>query len=152
MKSKIEFGRQGNFLLSILLIYFVFYGYVCNVFEETIGKRVLFLYQVLFNPTSFFSLIILMAIVFIMVFREQFFEYGIRNSFWLTPIIIGISWFWYWFINDFNFSFFTWYFISIETYITIASLFCINILTAIIAATAKEKYKIYKEKLQTIEV
>lgn len=162
MKIKIEFSRQGNFIISLLLIYFVFFGYLANVFptsidinfmiETSIGEGVLFLYQVLFHPESFFSLIILMAIVFFMVFREQFFEYGIRNAFWLTPIIIGISWFWYFFISDFDLTFILWYFIRIETYITITTLYCVIMLTAIIAATAKEKYKIYKEKLKQVTI
>ncbi|KKN06556.1 hypothetical protein LCGC14_1076110, partial [marine sediment metagenome] len=41
-----------------------------NVYEENIGENLLFLYQVLFNPKSFLSLIILITIVFFLVFRE----------------------------------------------------------------------------------
>lgn len=162
MKIKVEFSRQGNFIITLLLIYFVFFGYLANVFptsynllyniETNIGEKLLFLYQVLFHPESFFSLIILIAIVFFMVFREQFYEYGIRNAFWLTPIIILLSWFWYWFVADYDFTFLAWYFIRIETYITIVTLYCVIMLTAIIAATAKEKYKSYKERLLKITI
>jgi hypothetical protein len=151
MRTKIEFNRQSNFIVSILAIYFVFFGYISLVYEENVGERLLFLYQVFFTPESFLSLIILMVIVFIMVFREQFFEYGIRNSFWLIIIVILLSWFWYWFINDFNFVFLTSYFIRIETYITIACLISAIFLSAILGATAKEKYKKYKERIQKIE-
>jgi len=150
MRTKIEFNRQGNFIITILAIYFVFFGYISLVYEENVGERLLFLYQVFFAPESFLSLIILMVIVFIMVFREQFFEYGIRNSFWLIFIVILLSWFWYWFVNDFSFQFLTWYFIRIETYITIACLVCAIFLSAILGATAKEKYKKYKERIQSV--
>ena len=152
MKRKIEMSKQGNFIVTILLIYFLFFGYISNVYEEHIGDNLLFLYQVLFHPSSFLSLVLLIIIVFNMVFREQFFEYGIRNSFWLTPIIIGISWVWYWFTNEYRFDFLVWYFLRVETYITIATLFCTNLLTAIVAGTAKEKYKAYKERITKIEV
>ncbi|MHA2185928.1 MAG: hypothetical protein ACXAAI_13115 [Promethearchaeota archaeon] len=152
MRTKIEFNRQGNFIITILAIYFLFFGYISLVYEENVGDRLLFLYQVFFVPESYLSLIILMGIVFIMVFREQFFEYGIRNSFYILIIIILISWLWYWFISDFSFLFLTWYFIRIETYITFACLFCAIFLSAILGATAKEKYKRYKEKIQKIEV
>lgn len=152
MRQKIEFAKQGTFIIAILMIYFLFFGYICNVYEENIGENLLFLYQVLFNPKSFLSLFILITIVFFLVFREQFFEYGIRNSFWLIPITIGISWVWYWFTHEYRFDFLIWYFLRLETYITIMTLFCINILTAILAATAKEKYKKYKAKIREIEV
>jgi len=71
MRNKIEFAKQGTFIIAILMIYFLFFGYICNVYEENIGKNLLFLYQVLFNPKSFLSLIILISIVFFLVFREQ---------------------------------------------------------------------------------
>ena len=102
MKFKIEFSRQGNFILALLLLHFVFFGYLSNVYEKTIGEGVLFLYQVIFNPISILSGIILFGIVFLMVLRENFYEYGIRNSIWLIPFIIVMSWIWYWFINGFD--------------------------------------------------
>jgi hypothetical protein len=152
MKLKIELSKQGNFIMAILLVYFVFFGFICNVYEENIGTNLLFLYQVLFHPQSFLSLVLLMAIIFFMVFREEFFEYGIRNSFWLTWITILISWVWYWFTHEYRFDFLAWYFIRLETYITIVTILCINILTAIIASIAKEKYKAYKERIMRIEI
>lgn len=152
MKIKIELSRQGHFIVCILLLYFVFFGYIANVYEEFIGDNLLFLYQIFFSPRSFFSLIILITIVFYLVFKEQFFEYGIRNSIWLIPIIILMSWFWYWLTNGYTFEFLLWYFLRLETYITIITLLCVNLLTAIIAATAKEKYKQYKERITRLEM
>ena len=80
MKWKIDLARQGNFIMAVILIHFVFFGYISNVYEKAIGNRVLFLYQVLFNPFSILSLVILMVIIFFMVFREEFFEYGITSK------------------------------------------------------------------------
>jgi hypothetical protein len=153
MKLKIEIGRQGNFILALLLLHFVFFGYICNVFEypKNIGDSVLFLYKVFFNPTSILSGIILFAIVFIMVIRENFFEYGIRNSIWLIPAIIIMSWIWYWFIYGFNFFMIGFYFIRIETYLTILTLLGINLLAALTGSMVKEQYARFIKNIKVIE-
>lgn len=151
MKIKIDLSRQGNFILAILLIHFVFFGFICNIYLRTIEEELVFLYQILFNPSTILSLVILIAIIFLMVIKENFFEYGIRNSIWLVPIIILLSWFWYWLLNGFNIALIGVYFTSIEGYLTIISLLGINFVSAISAAILKEKYKRYIEKLKKIE-
>lgn len=86
-----------------------------------------------------------------MVFRENFFEYGIRNSIWLILIIMVESWVWYYFIvfslpsDIFGtlasvFIAIGQFFINYEGYLTIATLLTINLLAAILASIAKEKY------------
>jgi len=151
MKSKIELGRQGNFILALLLLHFVFFGYICNVYEKSIGDGVLFLYKVIFNPVSILSGIILFGIVFLMVFRENFFEYGIRNSIWLIPAIIIMSWIWYWFINGFDIFMIGVYFIKIETYINLLVLLGINILSALLASITKEHFARVNRRVKEIE-
>ena len=151
MKFKIEFSRQGNFILALLLLHFVFFGYLSNVYEKTIGEGVLFLYQVIFNPISILSGIILFGIVFLMVLRENFYEYGIRNSIWLISFIILMSWIWYWFINGFDITMIGIYFLRYETYINILVLLGINLLSALLAAITKESYARYSRKMKEIE-
>ena len=222
--KKIEFARQTNFLLALLLIHFVFFGYLSNVYQKHIGEGVLYLYQVLFLPIPMqlsvlwltiivtlilcmavliiaskteasdkkfliillalisgvliipialgvslfpqvlgvpiqvhilhdFSAIILAAIVFYMVFKEKFFEYGIRNSIWLIPFIIVQSWIWYWFIiGSFDITIIGGYFLRIESYITILTLFGLNIFVALIAAIARIKYDLFIARAKKIEV
>jgi len=150
MKLGIDFSRQGNFIMAVLLIHFVFFGYICNVFEKEIGDQLVFLYKVMFAPTKILSLIILMAIVFFMVFRENFYEYGIKNSIWLVPIIVIMSWIWYWFLNGFDITLIGAYFIHVEAYITILSLLGVNLFTAILAAYTKERYKKYVERIKKV--
>ena len=159
--KKIEFARQTNFLLALLLIHFVFFGYLSNVYQKNIGEGVLFLHQVMFHPQSFFASIILAGIVFLMAFREKFFEYGIRNSIWLVPFIMVQSWIWYWFVNfdvnlmwyeNFNITVIGAYFLRIESYITILTLLGINISAAILAAIAREKYNAFIMRIKKIEV
>ena len=151
--TKIEFARQTNFILALLLIHFVFFGYLSNFYEKSIGDGVLFLYKVLFHPESFFASIILAGIVFLMAFRERFFEYGIRNSIWLVPFIIVQSWIWYWFIiENFDISVIWGYFTRLESYITILTLLGINLLSAILASIARQKYNALKMRTRKVEV
>ena len=149
--KKIDIGRQGNFILALLLIHFLFFGYLSNIYTnsipaDTIGDGILFLYKVLFSPNSYLSATFLFLIIFFMTFRENFFEYGMRNSIWTIPFIIFESWIWYWFINGFNISLIGVYFIRIETYLTILSLVALILSATFLGAIAKESYKVYKEK------
>ena len=145
MKLKIELSRQGNFILAILLIHFVFFGYLSITFEKGIGERLLFLYQILFNQSFFLSLIILFVIVFIMVLREKFFEYGIRNSIWLTPIIIIQSFIWFWMMFGFDITIIGDFFTRYEGYVTILSILGVNLFAAILAAILKQYRKKWKK-------
>ncbi len=142
--KKFDLGRQGNLILALLLIHFVFFGYLSEVYRKSIGMDILFLYRVIFNPHSFLSFIILFIIIFILTFRENFFEYGIRNSLWTILFIIIESWIWYWFIIErIDLTIIVIYFTRIESYITILSLFCIILFASILGAMAKEQYKRY---------
>ena len=159
-KIKIELARQGNFVVAILLIHFIFFGYIANVIE--IYQRdlsyiyeesksfvdIIFLNKILFNPASYLSIFILITIVFFLAFRETFFEYGLRNSIMLVPIIIGMSWLWSWIINGFNLTIIPLFFITLDGYLTIISLLGINFATAILASILKQKYKEYKTKIE----
>ncbi|HEC38133.1 MAG TPA: hypothetical protein ENI29_07845 [bacterium] len=145
-------GRQGNFILGLLLIFFVFFGYISNQFPRDdstnllpIGQELIFLYQILFDPGSFLSLIILFGIMFIVALRESFFEFAIRNSIWYIPAILMMSWFWYWFLFGFDATVFYIYFIRIEGYLTILALLSINLLAAISASILNEKRKELRE-------
>ena len=147
MKLKIELSRQGNFILALLLIHFVFFGYISNFFLKKVGEKLLFLYQILFDPSTFISLIILIVIVFIMVLREKFFEYGIRNSIWLTPIIIIQTWIWTWIIDGFDITIIGEFFTRYEGYITIFSLLSLTLIVGILAAILRQ----YIDKGKKIE-
>jgi hypothetical protein len=145
-RTKIELGRQGNFFFACLLIYFVFFGYICNIYQRNVGERLLFLYQVFFDLSSILSLVILFAIIFFMTFREKFYEYGLRNSIWMIPLVIIMSWFWYWVVYGFNIVVIAIYFTRIEGYITILTLAGVIILSAILGAYTKTRWENYRQK------
>ena len=143
MKRKLNISKNGNFLVAILVIHFLFFGYICYVYPEDVGTNVLYLNLILFRTDSYLSLIILVATVFLMGIREKFFEYGIRNSVWLVPIIVIESWIWYWIIGVYKVNFFVDYFYNINSYYTIVVLFIIIFFTAVAAAYIRQKYENY---------
>jgi hypothetical protein len=162
---KIEINRQGNFILACLFIHFLFFGFLCNIYDKAIGENVLYLYKVMFQPVSFLSTIILFIIVFIMVYREKFSEFGIKNSIWLVLVIVIESWIWYFFINPTTLNpiypqeytldifistfldIFPGYFIRYESYLTILILLGINLGTAFLAGFVKVRIREYRKKL-----
>jgi len=88
-----------------------------------------------------------------MAYREHFFEYAIRNSIWMTILIIFQSWIWYWFTNGFDLvqiGIFFNIFISIEGYLTILIILSINVVSAFTASYLKVKYKQYLNKHKEI--
>lgn len=151
MNIKIVFSRQGNFIVSILLLYFVFFGYICNIYYKNINLNLIFLYKVLFSPLSYLSVIILIIIVFIMAFREDYFQYAIRNAIWLIPIIIGLSFIWYWIIYGFDIFVIGIFFTTIDGYLTILILLGINFFTALFASYLKIKYLSYTKRLEIVK-
>lgn len=151
-KVKIELARQGTFIVAIIFVHFIFFGYIANVYEKEfpIGIDIIFLNTILFSPASYLSTLILIAIVFFLAFRENFFEYGLRNSIMLVPIIIGMSWLWSWIINGFNLVIIPLFFTRLDGYLTIISILGINLATAIVASILKQKYKEYKTRVTEI--
>ncbi len=153
-KKRFEITRQNNLLVAILLVFFVFFGYLCNSVEKSIGYRIIFLHQALFAPGTFPSVIILVLIIAIMVVREPFWEYGLRNSLWLTPIILGFSWFWFLIINQFNFGEILTNFSNsitltqflIEGFLTVIIILGITFFTAVGSIILKMKFIQYKQK------
>ncbi len=155
--SKIHLGRQGNFILGLLLLYFVLFGYIANAYpryidvdlnktvQSAIGLKLIFLYQIFFNIRTFWSFIILFAIIFFVALREPFYEYAIRNSIWYIPAILIMSWIWYWILYGFDPTVFYIYFIRVEGYITILTLLGTNLSAAILASVINEKRKLMRE-------
>ncbi|MHA1471821.1 MAG: hypothetical protein ACTSQW_01845 [Promethearchaeota archaeon] len=76
-----------------------------------------------------------------MAYREPFYEYAVRNSIWMTLLIIIESWIWYWFIYGFDFVQIGIFFISLEGYLTILIILGINVVSAFTASYLRIKYK-----------
>ena len=77
-KEKIEITKQGNFILSLLGMHFIFFGYICLVYNEfiteygVISYEIIFLNRIFFSKTTWLASIIVFLIIAFMAFRENF--------------------------------------------------------------------------------
>ena len=141
--KNIEISKYTNLIIALLLVYFLFFGYICNIYKKDVGLNLIFLNRILIGKNTYFSIFILIGIISLLNLREHFFENGIKYSIWLVPFTILISWIWYWFIYGFDITIIGIYFASIEGYFTILLLIGINIITAILISFLKLSYKQY---------
>ncbi|MHA1869340.1 MAG: hypothetical protein ACTSXF_00190 [Promethearchaeota archaeon] len=142
IKYKIEkttLIKVSKFLITLLAVYYLVFGYICNIFEQTPGEHLLFIYTAFFDRESWLSLILFIAILTFQAYKEDFLVYSVKNNIWLTPFIILISWFWY--IINYNVVFepIVMYFMSIKGYINIGLLLLFEVLCGILGAYLKSK-------------
>jgi len=118
-RHKIEWKRSFNFLIALLLIYVLFFGFIVNTGnyqkQEDPGIKLLYVYTAFFNTDKLYigglswpdfmsfiwqipcwvCIFILFIIGIIQSYREDFVVYAIKNNIWTIPFIVVISWFWY---------------------------------------------------------
>lgn len=95
MSQKREFIQSMKFFMTILLIYFFFFGYICNSFDKQPGNYLLYVYLNFGNVISWPTILILFVILVIHAFSEDFLIYGIKYNLWTVPVVIILSWVWY---------------------------------------------------------
>ncbi|MHA1893657.1 MAG: hypothetical protein ACTSX4_04060 [Candidatus Helarchaeota archaeon] len=122
-KIKMKLSLSQNIIVGVLLLYFIFFGWITNCGTPEIQNNpqdyppdnILFVYATFFNFEDKFhawglhipellefiyeipvaaSLIILILIGIYQSYRENFVVYGIKNNLWTVPFIILISWIW----------------------------------------------------------
>lgn len=123
LKEK-EFNSIGNLLLGLFLLYFFFFGYVCNVYDKNPGDNLLFIFKSFFDPyvktdiqeyVNLFvvgtghveylkfelkypislGLLIFIGIGTLQGYRENFLVYSIKRNLWTIPFVILLSIIWH---------------------------------------------------------
>ncbi len=143
-KRKIQWSKGEHFFIGFMLLYFFFFGFICNTgnpaHQKDPGNKLLFVYTAFvstdkigldnfFLPTwanfiyqipAWTSLFIFIGIGIIQAYREDFLVYSIKNNLLMVPFIIVTSWIWY-SINygALIFSVIFWYFTSWHGYLNI---------------------------------
>ena len=143
-KLNIKWMEGANLLTGLLLIFFLFFGFICNsgdqFKQQDPGNKLLFVYTAFvstdtFNPLGLYlpgflawiylfplwlSVFIFFGIGVYQAYREDFLVYAIKNNIIMVVIIIIMSWFWYsWLYSTFILQVILWYFTSIHGYINI---------------------------------
>lgn len=104
--KKMDFAVVGKFLVFLLGLHFLYFGYISNAYEKIPGDNLLFLYQGLFDfshvpawsqtPTWYFGWLALFVCVVFMAFSEDFLMVAMKKAIWTVPIVIANSLVWYW--------------------------------------------------------
>jgi len=137
-----------NFIFAFLMIYFFFFGIVCNIGGTDLlkepGDRLLFVYRNFFTTLTlnwaglfppdwmqwvqdipgWICLFVFLIIGFIQAYSEDLLVYAIKNNMIMVIFILIISWIWY--SINYEISIFITiarYFSNIEGYINIVVLF-----------------------------
>ena len=165
-REKMEITKQGNFILSLLGIYFIFFGYICLVYNEFISEAGIVSYEIIFLNRIFFSkktwaaAIIVFIIITFMAFRENFHEYALRYTHYLIIFTFISSFFWHWMAVEFDLSLIP-IFLGIikvegigrfEGYLSIIIVIILYYLSAFVGCALKKEYQKYLKKKREIQL
>jgi len=143
-KFNIPFMKSANLFVGMFLIFFFFFGFICNSGEQfkqqDPGNKLLFVYTAFinidkFNPLGLYlpgvldwvyliplwtSIFVFFGIGVYQAYREDFLVYAIKNNIIMVVFIIVLSWIWYsWLYSALIFKVIWWYFTSIHGYFNI---------------------------------
>lgn len=146
-RVKFDFGKQGGYILAILIIYFVFFGLICSFYGRDINEELIWLYTTIFEVNFGTPALLLFFISLILTYKEDVYHYGIKNSIWLNFFIILFSFFWYWTLKGFSLAPFILLFGSYQGYLTILILIAISLAGALSGWKLKE-YVLKRKRIE----
>jgi len=163
-KEKIEITKQGNFILSLLGIYFIFFGYICLIYNEFISEEgivsyeIIFLNRIFFSKSTWAASLIVFIIIAFMAFRENFHEYALRYTHYLIIFTFISSFIWHWMAVEFDLNLILYFFGfkkvdgigRFEGYLTIFIVIFLYYLSAFVGCALKKEYQKYLKKKHVI--
>ncbi|MFX1376577.1 MAG: hypothetical protein ACFFA0_12275 [Promethearchaeota archaeon] len=145
---KIDWGRQGGVLLGYITVLLGYYGIIANVmmvdeFGDWIpfvdmDKTILFWSYTTYMKTFFTPALLLFAVCFLLTYKEDIPQYGIKATIWLIPCIIAEGHILYSIMFGFDNEAISLRLGSLEGYLDIIIIFSVAILGAISGMKFKE--------------
>lgn len=96
---KIDWGRQGGVILLYIIALLGYYGIIANtmmfdqygnwISYEVMDRTILFWTYTTYMENYFLPAILLFFVCFILTYKEEIPQYGIKASIWLLPFIIA---------------------------------------------------------------
>ena len=123
---KIEWGRQGGVILGYIVVLLGYYGIIANTvmfdqygywisFTEMDKSLLIFTYQTYFQ-SFFLPALLLLLVSFLLTYKEETPQYGIKASIWIVPLLIAQGFIFYFIMFGFSIEPFILQFVSIEGY------------------------------------
>jgi hypothetical protein len=130
---KVDWGRQGGLIFGYIVVLLGYYGIIANTimfdqygqwisFTEMNKSILIYTYQS-YIQSFFFPALLLLLVSFILTYKEDVPQYGIKASIWIVPFLIIESFVFYFIMFGFSMEPFILQFTTLEGYINILLLY-----------------------------
>jgi hypothetical protein len=146
---KIDWGRQGGVILGYIVVFFGYYGIIANTvmfdqygnwisFVEMDKSLLIFTYQT-YIQSLFLPAILLLLVSFLLTYKEDVPQYGIKASIWIVPFLIAQGFIFYFIMFGFSMEPFILQFIFIEGYLNVLILYGLVISGSVCGMKLKQR-------------
>ena len=145
---KIDWGRQGGVILLYIIALLGYYGIIANtmmfnqygywISYEDMDRTILFWTYTTYTENYFLPALLLFFVCFMLTYKEEIPQYGIKASIWLLPLIIAEGFIFYAVMFGFSDEPITLKFGQIEGYIDIIVIIVTGISGSISGMKVKE--------------
>ncbi len=146
---KIEWGRQGGVILGYIVVLLGYYGIIANTvmfdqygywisFTEMDKSLLIFTYQTYFQ-SFFLPALLLLLVSFLLTYKEETPQYGIKASIWIVPLLIAQGFLFYFIMFGFSIEPFILQFASIEGYLNVLILYGLVIFGSVSGMKLKQR-------------
>ena len=146
---KIEWGRQGGVILGYIVVLLGYYGIIANTvmfdqygywisFTEMDKSLLIFTYQTYFQ-SFFLPALLLLLVSFLLTYKEETPQYGIKASIWIVPLLIAQGFLFYFIMFGFSIEPFILQFASIEGYLNVLILYGLVIFGSVCGMKLKQR-------------
>ncbi len=146
---KIEWGRQGGVIFGYIIVLLGYYGIIANTvmfdqfgnwisFVDMNESLLIFTYLTYFQ-SFFLPALLLLLVSFLLAYKEDVPQYGIKASIWIVPLLIAQGFIFYFIMFGFSMEPFLLQFASIEGYINILILYGLVIFGSVFGMKLKQR-------------
>ena len=155
----IDWGRQGGVIALYIVVLLGYYGIIANtvMFDQygdwisfTEMNRSILIYTFQSYVQSFFLPAVLLFLVsFLLTYKEEIYQYGLKASIWIVPLLIAEGFIFYFIMFGFSWEPFIWQFMTLGGYLNILILYGLLLLGSF--SGMKLKQRRLKKKLSILE-
>jgi len=146
---KIDWGRQGGVFVIYLVVFLGYFGIIANtVMFDQYGdwisytamdkSLIIFTYQT-YVQSFFLPALLLLFVSFVLAYKEDIPQYGIKASIWIVPILIAEGFIFYFLMFGFSVEPFILQFATLEGYLNILILYGLLIFGSVCGMKLKQR-------------